>query len=336
MTDYLSYWAAGKLTLAGDPAAAYDPAKHRAVEFTVTTFDKFMPFPYPPPFLLLVTPFSLLPYIWSFAAWVGLTLAIYLFAARRAIDTPYALANPLVLMNGAIGQNGFLTAAIFTTGAAMLRERPLVAGAVLGVLIIKPQLALLLPVAVIAGRLWPAIAGAIAMAGALTFLSLAFLGSEAFGGFWNILHLYVELLRQDKWSWNEFISVFAFLRYLDVDPSVALSLHAIIAAAATVLTWIAWSRDWDEQVPILAAATLLIPPYLLSYDALLMIIPIGFFLRQQPRPRLAGALWLLCLLPIAFHFNLYRGPNTIPIAAILTLAILARARASISKQSVHR
>ena len=35
MTDYLSYWAAGKLALGGEPAAAYDVARHRAVECVV-------------------------------------------------------------------------------------------------------------------------------------------------------------------------------------------------------------------------------------------------------------------------------------------------------------
>jgi hypothetical protein len=321
-TDYLSYWAAGKLTLAGDPAAAYDVAKHRALEFTVVQFKSLMPFPYPPPFLFFVTPFSLLPYMWGFAAWVTVTLAIYLLVARRVIDAPYALAHPSVLMNGLIGQNGFLTAAIFTAGTALLRQRPFVAGAILGAFVIKPQLALLLPIAVIAARLWPAIAGALVMAGTLTLLSLALFSASAFAGFWNILPLYTELMRQDKWPWNEFISVFAFLRYFGLDQTVALTVHAVVAVGAAALTWIAWSRDWEEQVPILAAATLLISPYSLTYDALLMIIPMGFWMRQEPNPRLAGLLWLLCFLPIAFYFNLYRGPNTVPLAALLTLACL--------------
>ena len=322
ITDYLSYWAAGKLALAGDAAAAFDVAKHRAMEFTVSPFKGLLPFPYPPPFLLLVTPFSLLPYMWGFLAWVVVTLAIYLLVVRRVIDAPYALAHPAVLMNGLIGQNGFLTAAIFTGGVTMLRRRPLLAGAILGTLVIKPQLALLLPVAVIAARLWQAIGGAIATSAALLLFSLALFGTGVFTGFLEILPLYGELMRQDKWPWNEFISVFAFLRYFGVDQTVALTVHALIAAGAAVLTWIAWSRDWDGQVPILAAATLLIPPYLLTYDALLMIIPMGYWLRQQPRPYLVGALWLLCFLPIAHYLNLYRGPNTVPLAAILTLGVI--------------
>ena len=40
------------------------------VEFTLVTLNGLLPFPYPPPFLLMVTPFSLLSYMWGFAAWV--------------------------------------------------------------------------------------------------------------------------------------------------------------------------------------------------------------------------------------------------------------------------
>jgi hypothetical protein len=161
-----------------------------------------------------------------------------------------------------------------------------------------------------------------------TFLLLAFalFGLGAFEGFIKILPLYTELMRQDKWSWNIFISVFAFLRWFGVDQSIALAVHAIVAAAAIAVTWIAWSRDWEEQLPILAAATLLVPPYLLTYDSLLMIVPIGFWVSQRPRPYLAGFLWLLCFLPISFYFHMYRGPNTVCLAAILTLFVLVAGR----------
>ena len=126
-TDYLSYWAAGKLALAGAPAAAYDVVKHRAMEFTVTRIPGLLPFPYPPPFLLVVTPFSLLPYHWGFAAWVLVTAAIYIAGTRRVADLPFTLGHPSVLMNGLIGQNGLLTCPIFVTGAFLLRKRPFLA-----------------------------------------------------------------------------------------------------------------------------------------------------------------------------------------------------------------
>lgn len=329
VTDYLSYWAAGKLALAGEPAAAWDVARHRAVEFTAVEFNGLNPFPYPPPFLLVVAPFSLLPYMWGFAAWVVVTGALYLLAARRVIPGPYAFAQPPAVINGWIGQNAFLTSAIFVTGASMLRARPFLGGAILGLLVIKPQLALLLPVAVIAGRLWPAVAGAALSSAVALGVALLLFGPAAYVGFWNILPLYGEMMQQDKWPWNEFISVFAFVRWFGVDRTAAYAIHFVAAAAAVVVTWRAWAGDWEQKVPVLAAATLLVPPYMLTYDALLMVLPVAYSVTGRPRPWLVGILWLLCLLPVVFYFGIYSGPNTIPLAVILSLVLLVAERGSL-------
>ena len=337
VTDYLSYWAAGKLALGGEPAAAWDVERHRQVEFALVAVNGLLPFPYPPPFLLMVTPFSLLSYMWGFAAWVIVTGIVYFVAARRVIPAAYALAQPPALINGWIGQNGFVTSAIFVTGASMLKARPFAAGAVLGLLVIKPQIALLLPVAVIAARLWPAIAGAAASAAAFLLVSLLLFGSAAFEGFLNILPLYGEMMRNDKWPWNELISVFAFLRWFGVEQSVAMIVHGLVAAVAAILTWRAWAVDWEQKVPLLASATLLIPPYLLTYDALLLILPLGYWLRQNARLPWVIGLWVLSLLPITHYFDLYRGPNTLPLAAILAASLLVgdRRRRTISPKVDH-
>ena len=183
VTDYLSYWAAGKLALDGEPAAAYDVGEASRGRVHGRRVQGLLPFPYPPPFLLLVTPFSLLPYMWGFAAWVGSRWPFTCWSRGACVDVPYSLSHPSVLMNGLIGQNGFLTAAIFTGESRFSAERPFVAGIILGSLVIKPQLALLLPVAVIAARLWPAIAGAVASAAAFGLVSLALFGTGVFTGF---------------------------------------------------------------------------------------------------------------------------------------------------------
>ena len=54
--DFISFWGAAQLALAGDPAAAYDQARLHEVQSAVVTFvnGDGMPFPYPPAFLLLV------------------------------------------------------------------------------------------------------------------------------------------------------------------------------------------------------------------------------------------------------------------------------------------
>jgi hypothetical protein len=62
--DFISFWGAAKLAMAGTPALAYDGAALHAVQTEVANFDPGtgMPFPYPPAFLLAVLPFAVLPF----------------------------------------------------------------------------------------------------------------------------------------------------------------------------------------------------------------------------------------------------------------------------------
>src|SRR4051812_38838111 len=63
-TDFVSFWAAGRLAAEGQPAAAaYDPLRHGAVEHLAVrgAWPGYTPFPYPPSFLLICLPFGLLP-----------------------------------------------------------------------------------------------------------------------------------------------------------------------------------------------------------------------------------------------------------------------------------
>ena len=323
LLDFMSFWAAGRLTLDGTPALAYDMIAHRKVQEAVLgSFQGNMPFPYPPAYLFIVAPFSIAPYVQALLLWIAATGALYLAAARTVIRGPYALAHPSVLLNALIGQNSFLTFGIFVLGANRLRDRPFVAGLILGLLVIKPQLAVLLPVAVLASRRWPAIVGALLSASALLLLALLVFGPESYAGFLRLVPVYSQWMAQSKWPWEEFASPFAFLRFFGVDQAIALAIQAILLAGAAMLTWAAWAGDWKEKVAILAASTLLVSPYLLTYDALLLLVPLGIWLNEQRRPGSIVLVWFLCLLPIAHFLKLYDGPNTIPLASLLVLAFL--------------
>ena len=73
---------------------------------------------------------------------------------------------------------------------------------------------------------------------------------------------------------------------------------------------------------MLAAATLLGPPYLLSYDAVLLALPIALLLDR--RPALGLSVWTLSLIPVGAIFGFYEFPNTIPLAALLALVAIYR------------
>jgi hypothetical protein len=189
--------------------------------------------------------------------------------------------------------------------------------------VIKPQLAVLLPVAFLAERNWRAILGA--AASSLLLLTLAWLvfGPGAYRGFLAITGDYAGYMSGSRWNWGELASVFAFLRFLGVPQSIALAVQAVAALGAAFLTWRSWVTGDERRIAILAAATLLVPPYLFTYDSLLLILPLATFLRDEKHQWRAPIVWVLLLLPLLGYFGLYPGPNTVPIAAILSLWWLA-------------
>ena len=157
-TDFSSFYAAGALALEGKAADAYSMAAHYAREqqlFGANT--PYFGWLYPPIFFLLAAPLALLPYPLALAVWQGSTLALYLaviaailYRARRGngviarLWLPVAAAFPAVVINLGHGQNGFLSAALFGAALICLPRRPIIAGALFGLLAYKPQLALVI------------------------------------------------------------------------------------------------------------------------------------------------------------------------------------------------
>jgi hypothetical protein len=322
--DYVSFWAAGRLTLNGNPSLAYDIAAHHAVEQLVGHLPRLLPFPYPPPFLALVSLFALLPYGASFYLWVIATAAVWGWAARRFAPPAYALAIPSVHIDYLSGQTGFLTSGILIAGLSLIEVAPWLAGSVLGLMVIKPHLALLLPVAMLAGREWRVIGGAAASAAALLLGSLLLFGWNSWSRFFDIVPHYVAFVRESFWPWSLLASPFALARDVGLSQTVALGIHAAIAAAATLATVRAWRLGLDTRVPILATATLLVPPYLLTYDTVLLAVPLVWLIREGRHPFVAAAAWLCCLCSILNHFTgvvwpHLVWPNLISVAAVLCL-----------------
>ena len=314
--DFLSFWAAGRLVLSGHPELAYNIASHGAVEDTIAHIGGLMPFPYPPPFLAIVTPFAAPPFGIAFILWVAITATFFALATRRAAPPSFAFGNTPAAIDFMIGQNGFLICGIFILGLSLISNMPFAAGAVLGLMVLKPQLALLLPVAMLAGREWRVIAGAIASVSAVLMLGLILFGFKSYQGFWNILPFYVDLLRHHKLPWNELASPFALARFVGIPQTPALIIHAVIAVVATALTARAWWLKLDERIPILATATMLIPPYFLTYDALLIVVPMGWLYWHRQHPYVLAASWVCCFIPIITYFSPWLGPNFISLAAI--------------------
>jgi alpha-1,2-mannosyltransferase len=317
--DFLSFWAAGRMVSEGAGAQIYDIEVHRAVERTVSAVG-ILPFPYPPPFALMLVPFGMLPFGFGFTAWVALTGVFYVFAARPWMQGRLALAQPSLLVNGFIGQNAFLTSGFFLAGLRLLKTRPLIAGAVLGLLVIKPQLAVMLPVAMIAGRHWQAIAGGALSALLLLLVGLATLGTASYAAFFEMLSTYTGFVAESRWPWRELASAYAFLRYFGLAAGIAMSIHVAIAAVAAGIVWQSWRQDRPGKEAVLAAATLLATPYLLTYDGLLLGLPVAWLMLAGNRPVAAILTWGFSLLSVVAVAGFYELPNMLSLGAIIALA----------------
>jgi hypothetical protein len=296
--DYLSMWAAGRLALAGHPADAYNWATHKAVEVAAVGYDfrGYFSWFYPPTFFFATVPFAALPFVPALLAWIAVGLLLLLAGIHSVIPgrgaMTLAAAAPVVLLNAMAGQNGYLSAAIFAGGLALLERRPLVAGALFACLSFKPQFGLLVPVALACGGHWRAFLAAAVASVLLVVTSAAIFGGDAWTGFIASIGVANQTILVDtSIGAGKLQSLFGLSRLLDLDTRAAW--EAQCAVAIPVAIFVAWL--WRSPAPIdlkaaaLVAGTALITPYVLIYDLVILIVPIAFLARTRLSRSEAGA-----------------------------------------------
>jgi hypothetical protein len=326
-SDFLAFWSAGKLAVAGKAAAAYDPAQLAKVQATVGRRDVFA-FVNPPPLLLAIWPLGLLDYPAAWAAWIAATYALWLAATRRLhpeLSWPIA-AYPGALVAAWHAQTGFLTSAIQAGAAGLLRKRPFVAGLLVGALVIKPHLALLFPVALLAGRHWRAIAGAVVSVVGLLALSWLVFGTAtmlAYPKSWAASE-YLLTTSSDVFFLRQ-VTVYAMVR-VELSNQIGLVVQALVTLAMAVLTWRAWAQPVpiEGKLALLFAATPLATPYLFSYDLPFLVLPVCWLVEIERKRDFPGwsrsALFLLYVSPLlARAMALPIGINPMPLVSLATV-----------------
>jgi alpha-1,2-mannosyltransferase len=341
-TDFLSFHAAGKLAAGPDPGAVYRPAAHSAMERRIIGSDRipYYAFFYPPVFLLLCRALAPLPYFAALAVWLGATALALALALRSILRQPGTitalLAFPATFINLGHGQNGFLSAALYAAGTLELERRPFLAGLAFGALCYKPQLAILLPVALIFGRNWRAVAGAAVSALGLAGLAALAFGPAIWGDFLALLSAARTTFAAGGVGFAKMASVTAAIRLLGGGPGLAdaAQLAAILGAATvTALVWRAGGR-LAPRAAVLVAGALVAAPLLLTYDLMLAAVAATWLLRDADHggflpweKTLLAAVFILPLLaePVAATVHIPLGP----LAGLALLGLgLARARAA--------
>lgn len=347
-TDFISFWSAANLVAQGRPADAYDHAALQALEQTLTGPDgPLYTWLYPPMALLVVAPLAALPYPAALAAWLGLTLAGYLTALWRLLPEGRALllmlAFPPLFINLGHGQNAFLSAALLGWGLVLLPRRPWLAGLLLGTLIYKPQLGLLLPVALLAAGQGRAFLGAGLAAIALAGATYGLWGPEVWSAFLAKSDYARQMLEQGLVPWYKMISVFAAARLLGAGVGVAWALQGLASLMAAATVWRMWRGPvaYPIKVAALAIGTLVAAPLALDYDATLLGLALAAWVAEGRRRGFGD--WEISALALAWMSPLFWRPlaqvTSIPwgtLALVLLLWLVIRhARRSPTQSASH-
>src|SRR5262249_16779606 len=248
--DFANPWVGAQLALTGDPQAYFAADSYNRL--LAEKFGAGYPlhiWSYPPHLLLFTWPLALMPYMAAYILYCAVGLAVYLAVAsgsERRLDYLALLAiAPAVIVNIWCGQNGFFIAALLVGGLMVLDRRPILAGLLFGMLSIKPQLGILLPLMLALTGRWRTV-----LAAATTILLLVTAASLVFGvGVWTA---YVNdampvqsrvFLREFENFMTHMPTAFMNARVAGLPLPAAAGLQiAVSLAAVGAVMWTFWRR----------------------------------------------------------------------------------------------
>jgi len=304
--DFYVFWAAAKLALQDLPLEAFDATRIAAV--AGVDQQGWMPWAYPPGFLMLVAPLGLLPFaqawaVFTLASIAALTAATRPFAGGRGPVLCAAALAPAMLPCLLVGQTSLLwLAGLMAALAALYGNRPVLAGLFIGLLTLKPQLGLLLPFALAGAGQWRAIAAAAVTALALAALSTAIYGTAYWPEMLAMLDQHGDTVRGSIAGLTLMISPYSGLAALGLPEPAALALQWGLAACLALAVFLAWRRPdlpFDLRAALLLVSIPLASPYLWHYESAVLAPAALFMLRagviaphHPPGLVLGLAMWL--------------------------------------------
>ncbi|HVC77206.1 MAG TPA: glycosyltransferase family 87 protein [Candidatus Micrarchaeaceae archaeon] len=285
----------------------------------------------PPPVAWLAIPLTLLPFQVAYFVWSALLLV--------ALGWTWCLASPgtgrvrLIHLAAAIGwlpviyglqlgQPG-LFVALGVAGCYVLlrRGRPFWAGVALGALVLKPQLAFLVPPALLLSGRYRAFWGSVVAIGALAVLAALVVGPEGISAYQQRLAFAAGV------PVNRELTIAGLIGNMPV----ARVVQALLALWALVLAYRLRGRGHEWAIIPALIGGLVASPYLHLDDLVMLGLAGWLLLRMSPRP---GWSWIgVMALAIAAEGIPFWGPLPViagEIAALLLLSLMPRHEAQAS------
>ncbi|WP_392544882.1 glycosyltransferase family 87 protein [Oryzobacter telluris] len=307
LPDFLSRWTAGRLVLDGRAAELYDPAVQSAVQLDLgaTALSWFVSPPYVAALLVAFggMPYAVAAVVWTLATlvllWVTVRSLVALHPAFAALDGWRGLllagSCQAVLELVGAGQDSALVLAALVVGARLLADgRDPWAGLVLSVALVKPQLAWLVPVVLLARGAWTALGGFVAGALALLTVSLVVLGPQSWARWVETLGSPLYRTEVVGGQTEKNATLQGLVEHLVPGsgwPATALWLMGFAVLAVVAVRH--RDRLAGMTLPVLLVTavpltTVLMTPHAMVYDLVVVLPAVVWLLAERPSPRLRG------------------------------------------------
>ena len=330
--DAFAIWSWGRFLHDHPAAAIYDPATLRAAQLALGLDPgASYPFIYPPSYLPVLWLLGQMPGPIAGAVLIAVSLPLYLWSTVgtkwRSSALLAALAAPTTTIVIAAGQSGFLTAAVLAGGLRLVPANPATAGVLFGLLSYKPQLGLLVPVALVAARRWRALAAASVTAVLLVILTTAVFGRAVWPSWAAAIPVYSRQFATESSEIRHLMpTIFAALSQLSVPPAIAQWAQWAVALVAAAAVWVLFrpSAGLLAGAGLLVAA-LLATPYAFVYDMPILATAVIWLVAERQRGGDAfgaGEVVVMMLAMIA-PISLVAGSSRLPLAALSLLLLLA-------------
>lgn len=286
LTDFDAFHIAGTLAGEGRVADAYLASEMMKAQAESSGTSRFMPWTYPPPFTLLMDGFAALPIGVAYTLFILASFGFYLVILHRIagpwVPAVFIALMPVILLNLRTGQNGFLVAGLIGAFLLAWRDGRTVAGLPLGLLIIKPHLAVGAGLLALLGRRW----NVIALAAAVVLASLAMAtyayGFAVWADFLGAVREASDFLAKGQYPLVRMSSLYSSLRSAGLPASWAMAGH-LTGALTTVglLCWVALAKlEFRHRAALICVLSLFVSPYNYDYDLAMLGIGLAFIMPE--------------------------------------------------------
>jgi hypothetical protein len=284
-TEFRMFWTGSYMALHGELSNIYNNEKFEATETLLTGTEKGHVWLYPPPFLFMVLPLSLLPYLPSLALWLAVTFSCYLLILRGICPQPHVIfwmvLFPGIASNFLVGHNGFLSGTLLGGGLLFINSSPVLSGIFFGLSFYKPQLGVLIPLALLAGRRWNILGVTASSAAGIGITSALIFGPDTWLEFWRNLPIAAKLT-DTPWFWDRMPTIYAAARAAGSGTLIAWTLQGIMMLGVMAGVYWVWSGKGRpaSRASILILGILLFTQYAFIYDYAILAIPLAWLWQE--------------------------------------------------------